>query len=127
MAVTIFLLAGAVLVPRRQKTPDGYYNVERMLKRVLSRKARCFCAEPAWMPFRPRDYNGPAKEYRMSEPNFDQKFVERGELRERLKRRERLLVINVRSAEELASGHIDGAVNIPMDQLAGRHGEVPNK
>jgi uncharacterized protein involved in oxidation of intracellular sulfur len=35
--VTVFLMADAVLAAKaRQKTPDGYYNVERMLKRVLS-------------------------------------------------------------------------------------------
>lgn len=35
--VTIFLMADAVLAARAgQKTPDGYYNVERMLKRVLT-------------------------------------------------------------------------------------------
>lgn len=34
--VTIFLMADAVLAAKAgQKTPDGYYNVERMLKRVL--------------------------------------------------------------------------------------------
>lgn len=32
----IFLMADAVVGARKgQKTPDGYYNVERMLKRVL--------------------------------------------------------------------------------------------
>jgi uncharacterized protein involved in oxidation of intracellular sulfur len=37
--VTIFLMADAVVAAKaRQKTPDGYYNVERMLKRVLSGK-----------------------------------------------------------------------------------------
>lgn len=37
--VTIFLMADAVLAAKaQQKTPDGYYNVERMLKRVLSSK-----------------------------------------------------------------------------------------
>jgi uncharacterized protein involved in oxidation of intracellular sulfur len=37
--VTVFLMADAVLAAKaRQKTPDGYYNVERMLKRVLSGK-----------------------------------------------------------------------------------------
>jgi uncharacterized protein involved in oxidation of intracellular sulfur len=35
----VFLIADAVLVAKaQQKTPDGYYNVERMLKRVLSGK-----------------------------------------------------------------------------------------
>lgn len=35
--VTVFLLADAVLAAKaQQKTPDGYYNLERMLKRVLA-------------------------------------------------------------------------------------------
>jgi len=35
--VTVFLMADAVLSAKAgQKTPDGYYNVERMLTRVLS-------------------------------------------------------------------------------------------
>lgn len=33
-AVTVFLMAGAVFAARKgQKTPDGYYNIERILKR----------------------------------------------------------------------------------------------
>ncbi len=39
--ITVFLMADAVVAARRgQKTPDGYYNVERMLKRVLAGKGR---------------------------------------------------------------------------------------
>jgi uncharacterized protein involved in oxidation of intracellular sulfur len=39
MQVTIFLMADAVLAGKaQQNTPDGYYNVERMLKRVVSSK-----------------------------------------------------------------------------------------
>jgi uncharacterized protein involved in oxidation of intracellular sulfur len=39
MEVTVFLMADAVLAGKaRQKTPEGYYNIERMLKRVLSSK-----------------------------------------------------------------------------------------
>ena len=35
--VTIFLMADAVVGAKAgQKTPDGYYNIERMLKRVLA-------------------------------------------------------------------------------------------
>jgi uncharacterized protein involved in oxidation of intracellular sulfur len=38
--VTLFLLADAVLVAKsQQKTPEGYYNIERMLKRVIAGKA----------------------------------------------------------------------------------------
>jgi len=39
--VTVFLMADAVVGARKgQKTPDGYYNVERMLGRILSAKGR---------------------------------------------------------------------------------------
>ena len=39
--VTVFLMADAVSAAKAgQKTPDGYYNVERMLKRVLLGKGR---------------------------------------------------------------------------------------
>ncbi|MGE0775683.1 MAG: DsrE/DsrF/TusD sulfur relay family protein [Sphingomonadaceae bacterium] len=35
--VTVFLMADAVVAARKgQKTPDGYYNMERMLKRVVT-------------------------------------------------------------------------------------------
>lgn len=37
--VTVFLMADAVVAGRKgQQTPDGYYNVERMLKRVVAGK-----------------------------------------------------------------------------------------
>ncbi len=40
-AVTVFLMADAVTAARSgQKTPDGYYNVERMLKGVLAGKGQ---------------------------------------------------------------------------------------
>ena len=39
--VTVFLMADAVVAAKaNQKTPDGYYNVERMLKRVLTGKGQ---------------------------------------------------------------------------------------
>ena len=35
--IVVFLMADAVLSAKAgQKTPDGYYNIERMLKRVLA-------------------------------------------------------------------------------------------
>jgi uncharacterized protein involved in oxidation of intracellular sulfur len=35
--VTVFLMADSVVAAKAgQKTPDGYYNAERMLKRVLA-------------------------------------------------------------------------------------------
>lgn len=40
-AVTVFLMADAVTAAKAgQKTPDGYYNVERMLKGVVAGKGR---------------------------------------------------------------------------------------
>ena len=37
ITVTVFLMADAVIAAKSgQKTPDGYYNVERMLKGVLA-------------------------------------------------------------------------------------------
>jgi uncharacterized protein involved in oxidation of intracellular sulfur len=39
--ITVFLMADAVLCAKAgQKTPDGYYNLERMIHRVLSSKGR---------------------------------------------------------------------------------------
>lgn len=39
--VTVFLMADAVLAAKAgQKTPDGFYNVERMLKRVFAGKGQ---------------------------------------------------------------------------------------
>lgn len=39
--VSVFLMAdGVVGAHKDQKTPDGYYNVERMLKRVVAGKGR---------------------------------------------------------------------------------------
>lgn len=36
-AVTVFLMADAVLCAKKgQKTPDGYYNLERMIKRFAT-------------------------------------------------------------------------------------------
>lgn len=38
-AVTVFLMADAVVAARKgQKTPEGYYNLERMLKRIIAGK-----------------------------------------------------------------------------------------
>jgi uncharacterized protein involved in oxidation of intracellular sulfur len=40
LEVTVFLMADAVVAARKgQKTPDGYYNMERMLKRMVVGKS----------------------------------------------------------------------------------------
>ncbi len=48
--VCVFLMGDAVVCAKAgQKTPDGYYNLERMLK-PWAAKARCCSAAPAWTP-----------------------------------------------------------------------------
>lgn len=40
-SITVFLMADAVVAAKAgQKTPDGYYNVERMLKGVIAGKGQ---------------------------------------------------------------------------------------
>ena len=42
--LTVFLMADAVLAAKAgQKTPDGYYNVERMLKRLAGKDRGLLC------------------------------------------------------------------------------------
>ena len=50
--------------------------------------------------------------------------VGREELIERLRRGD-VVLVDVRPAEEFASGHIDGARSIPLDELERRIGELP--
>ena len=39
--IIVFLMADAVLAARvGQKTPEGYYNIERMLRRVIAARGR---------------------------------------------------------------------------------------
>ncbi len=45
--MTVFLIADAVLSAKAgQKTPEGYYSVERMLKRVVSGNGRVLLCGP---------------------------------------------------------------------------------
>lgn len=42
--IAVFLIGDAVLCANAgQKTPDGYYNIERMLKRILSKGTVLIC------------------------------------------------------------------------------------
>lgn len=51
--------------------------------------------------------------------------VEPAELDAARARAEAVVVVDVRSAEEFASGHVDGAVNIPLDALAEGAASLP--
>ena len=47
--IVVFLMADAVLSAKAgQKTPEGFYSFERMLKRVWPPGDSSGCAEPAW-------------------------------------------------------------------------------
>jgi rhodanese-related sulfurtransferase len=39
-------------------------------------------------------------------------------LRDKLARGEPVVIVDVRSAQEFLAGHVDGAVNMPSDQLS---------
>ena len=41
--------------------------------------------------------------------------------------KEGALLVDVRTAEEFQSGHIQGAINIPVEQLHNRQQELPDK
>jgi rhodanese-related sulfurtransferase len=47
------------------------------------------------------------------------------ELKAKLDKGEKVIVIDVRSDEEIASGSIPGAIHIPMGQLEGRMKDIP--
>jgi rhodanese-related sulfurtransferase len=53
------------------------------------------------------------------------KETKAGELKARLDKGEKVLVIDVRGDEEVKSGSIPGAIHIPMEQLEARMKDVP--
>lgn len=60
----------------------------------------------------------------MNEQDKPIAFVEPQKLRELMVADEGVVIFDVRSAEEYASGHVEGAINIPADQLAAQVGEL---
>jgi rhodanese-related sulfurtransferase len=55
----------------------------------------------------------------------DVEVIDGDELRERMRRRE-VVLIDVRPGEEYDAGHIEGARSIPLDELDDRLAELPN-
>jgi rhodanese-related sulfurtransferase len=55
----------------------------------------------------------------------DVEELTKGELWQRLQRKDRLVVLDVRPQEEYEAGHIPGAVSIPLDELRKRVRELP--
>ncbi|MFZ5480835.1 MAG: rhodanese-like domain-containing protein [Myxococcota bacterium] len=51
--------------------------------------------------------------------------VSRAELRARLAAGEQVMVLDVRSPEEFAAGHIDGAVNVPLAAIEADPRRIP--
>jgi rhodanese-related sulfurtransferase len=50
--------------------------------------------------------------------------ISREELKSRLAKAEPTVIVDVRSPEEFAAGHVAGAINIPHDQVVTRAGEL---
>ncbi len=44
-------------------------------------------------------------------------FVEPEQLRDSIEKGENIVIIDVRSPEEFSAGHVEGAINVPADQL----------
>ena len=66
----------------------------------------------------------------LAAPVFSQKSATAKEtaaavLKQKLDKGEKVLVIDVRSDEEIESGSIPGAIHIPMEQLEARMKDVP--
>ena len=48
--IAVFLMADSVVAAKAgQKTPDGYHNAERMLKRLLAGNGKVLLCGTAWM------------------------------------------------------------------------------
>lgn len=44
-------------------------------------------------------------------------FIQPNELKELIAHKEQITIVDVRSPEEFAAGHVEGAINIPADHL----------
>ena len=60
----------------------------------------------------------------MHEEQSDGPFMEPERLRELVREGASIIVIDVRSPAEFAASHIEGAINIPADELPARAGEL---
>lgn len=52
-------------------------------------------------------------------------FIEPQQLRELVAQGKKVAIVDVRSAEEFAAGHVEGAINIPASQLADEMHNIP--
>jgi len=57
--------------------------------------------------------------------DFGWEPIEPRQLRERLERGEKPVMVDVREEEEVAHGMIPGAIHIPLGELPERHAEIP--
>ena len=60
------------------------------------------------------------------DPSLPVREIAADELHRRLERRDRPALIDVREADEVASGAIDGAFHVPLGELEQRRGELPD-
>lgn len=61
----------------------------------------------------------------MSEHKQPIPFINPQALSERLRSGEKVVIVDVRAPEEFSADHIEGAINMPSDQLAAKAGELP--
>jgi hydroxyacylglutathione hydrolase len=63
-------------------------------------------------------------ERHMADGNEGVPFMEPEQLRQLVREGTSLSIVDVRTPAEFLAGHVEGAVNIPADQLATRHAEL---
>jgi rhodanese-related sulfurtransferase len=97
-------------------TPDAVLTVA-----IALGAASAIAAEPPTLPATPASAATPGPAVAPAIPLITQDAV----LDRQGRHDATLVVIDVRSADEFAKGHVPGAVNIPHDQIASRLAEVP--
>jgi rhodanese-related sulfurtransferase/DNA-binding HxlR family transcriptional regulator len=113
------VLRSAGLVRRRREGTRIHYELSDPVVFDLWRNLRTVAAQ------RQADVRQLAEAYLGARETLEP--VTRSELLRRLKRREDLLVLDVRPAEEYAAGHLPMAVSVPLAELRRRLGDLPRE
>lgn len=61
----------------------------------------------------------------MSESSKEVSFIDPQQLRNLAAKGEKVVIVDVRSADEFSEGHVEGAINVPGDRLAEDFRDIP--
>ena len=113
------VLRAAGLVHRRREGTRIHYELSDRVVFDLWRNLRAVAAQ------RQADVKQLADAYLGARDTLEP--ITRAELLRRIKRREDLLVLDVRPAEEYAAGHLPSAVSVPLAELRRRLRDLPRE